>query len=133
MDLNVINGIVERSSADDMLDQMIEECGELIQACVKVKRAQRGTTPMTMERARALLVEELADVGVSRCILVRGFLEPEEVVEMVRVKDAKTARWLMRLERREAKRNGQRELAEDGAGHAGALGELHRQDQPPGD
>ena len=133
MDLNVINGIVARSSADDMLDQMIEECGELIQACVKVKRAQRGTTPMTVERARALLVEELADVGVSRSVLVRGFLEPEEVVEMVRVKDAKTARWLMRLERREAKRHGQRELAEDGAGHADALGELHRQDQPPGD
>ena len=92
-----IADIVKKSSSDDIIDQMIEECGELIQACVKLKRAYRGTTPVSIMDARVALVEEMADVEVARTVMMYGILSHEERREMAQIESDKTDRWCKRI------------------------------------
>lgn len=47
---------------DELLGQLTEECGELVQAAQKVRRARKGTTPVSLDDALVKLIEECADV-----------------------------------------------------------------------
>lgn len=81
---------------DELLAQLAEECAELSQAALKLRRALTGInpTPMTAEEARANLVEEIADV-----YNVSGFLlETEDFLEIYDIVQRKRERWLKRLE-----------------------------------
>lgn len=98
MDVQVI---VDHCSADDMIDQMIEEAGELIQACVKLKRAYRGTTPVSVMEARQKFVEEMADVAVAQSVLMYGIMQPDELETMLKTESAKFQRWQNRLTNKE--------------------------------
>jgi NTP pyrophosphatase (non-canonical NTP hydrolase) len=45
-----------------LLRQLSEECGELVQASLKLIRVWNKETPVTEEKGREKLVEEMADV-----------------------------------------------------------------------
>lgn len=47
---------------DYLLDQLQEECAELIQAASKVKRQRNGSTPVAPYEAHRKLIEEISDV-----------------------------------------------------------------------
>lgn len=54
--------IAEQLGPEEILCQCAEECSELAQAVLKMRRALVGTTPLTQGEARALINEEVADV-----------------------------------------------------------------------
>lgn len=85
--------LIDGLTKEDYLDQLIEECGELVQAASKLKRARgtRNKTPVKEAEALTKLIEEIADVTL--CI---EMVERAEAIDMVSVMDkmnAKYARW----------------------------------------
>lgn len=94
--MNLDEKIKQRLPQDELLAQLAEECAELSQAALKLRRALTGInpTPVTAEEARANLIEEIADV-----YNVSGFLlETEDFLEIYDIVQQKRERWLKRLE-----------------------------------
>ncbi len=81
---------------DELLAQLVEECAELSQAVLKLRRALTGInpTPVTADEARKNLVEEAADVYNVLGLL----LDTEDNVEIYDIIRRKKARWVKRLE-----------------------------------
>lgn len=81
---------------DELLAQLAEECAELSQAALKLRRALTGInpTPVTADEARWNLVEEVADVYNVLGLL----LDAEDNAEIYSIIWRKKARWLNRLE-----------------------------------
>ena len=79
----------------DRLNQLNEECGELIQASAKLIRTMKetGYTPVTKIEAREHLVEEIADVSV--CMTALSDIAPLSDVGEIITQKAK--RWEERL------------------------------------
>lgn len=76
--------------------QLAEECAELSQAALKLRRALTGInpTPVTVEEARKNLVEETADVYNVMGLL----LDAADNAEIYSIIRRKKERWLKRLE-----------------------------------
>lgn len=92
----------ENVSELDRLDQLMEECSELLVACSKRKRALQGTnpTPVTAEKAWEAVKEESQDVlNIMRVLGLFQFLNPEEGATK-RMK-GKMERWVGRVKVRE--------------------------------
>ena len=88
--------IMEYMGEPEMLSQLAEECCELGQAALKLRRVldKKNPTPVTEEEARANLVEEAADV-----YNVLGFLlNVEDHINAYNIIQRKKDRWLGRLE-----------------------------------
>lgn len=88
--------IKEYLGESEMLCQLAEEAAELSQAALKLRRALgcNNPTPVTVEEARANLIEEIADV-----YNVSGFLlETEDFLKIYDIVQRKKERWLKRLE-----------------------------------
>ena len=85
---------------DELLAQLAEECAELSQAALKLRRALTGInpTPVTADEARRNLVEEAADVYNVLGLL----LDAEDNAEIYGIIRKKKARWVKRLEGNEA-------------------------------
>ena len=81
---------------DELLAQLAEECAELSQAALKLRRALTciNPTPVTADEARWNLVEEVADVYNVLGLL----LDAEDNAEIYSIIRRKKARWLNRLE-----------------------------------
>lgn len=81
---------------DELLAQLAEECAELSQAALKLRRALTGInpTPVTADEARKNLVEETADVYNVLGLL----LDAVENAEIYDIIQRKKARWVKRLE-----------------------------------
>lgn len=81
---------------DELLKQLAEECAELSQAALKLRRALTGInpTPVTVEEARKNLVEETADVYNVMGLL----LDAADNAEIYSIIRRKKERWLKRLE-----------------------------------
>lgn len=81
---------------DELLAQLAEECAELSQAALKLRRALTGInpTPVTAEEARKNLVEETADVYNVLGLLLDA-VDNAEIYSIIR---RKRKRWLKRLE-----------------------------------
>ncbi len=81
-------------------NQVMEECGELIQAVAKWNRVKMAgyNTPVTEENARANLIEELADVQFVVCQMVYLLGCGDEVL---RITDKKADRQLERMRKQE--------------------------------
>ena len=81
---------------DELLAQLAEECAELSQAALKLRRALTGInpTPVAADEARRNLVEEAADVYNVLGLL----LEAEDNAEIYSIIRRKKERWLKRLE-----------------------------------
>lgn len=81
---------------DELLAQLAEECAELSQVALKLRRALTGInpTPVTADEARKNLVEETADVYNVLGLLLDA-VENAEIYDIIR---RKKARWVKRLE-----------------------------------
>ena len=81
---------------DELLAQLAEECAELSQAALKLRRALTGInpTPVAADEARRNLVEEAADVYNVLGLL----LDAEDNAEIYSIIRRKKERWLNRLE-----------------------------------
>ena len=89
-----------KNNADALIDS-VEELGELSQACMKMLRASKfggSVTPVTEEKAREDIVEELVDVYASlRLLCIKFNITPEEIEEIT---IRKQNRYADRLEER---------------------------------
>ena len=100
---NDVNFIRENVPELDRIDQLMEECSELLVECSKRKRALQGTNPTTVtaEKAWEGIKEESQDVLNVMCTLgLFQFLNPEEG-STNRMKE-KMARWADRVKLGEA-------------------------------
>ena len=88
--------IMEHIGESEMLCQLAEECAELSQAALKLRRALTGInpTPVTADEARKNLVEEAADVYNVLGLLLDA-VDNAEIYSIIR---RKKERWLKRLE-----------------------------------
>lgn len=86
-----IKKIKDRLGEPEALAQLAEECAELAQAALKLRRALDGKnpTPNTAEERRRALLEEYTDV--IHCALV---LDLDMDLDQIR---KKTERWMRRL------------------------------------
>ena len=86
-----IDTVREYLDQDELLAQLAEECTELAQAALKLRRALDGKNPTqnTEEERRRSLLEEYTDV--IHCALV---LDLEMDLDQIR---KKTERWMRRL------------------------------------
>ena len=99
--------VTKNVSEIDRIDQLMEECSELLVACSKRKRALQGTNPtlVTAEKAWEEIKEESQDVLNVMCTLgLFQFLNPEEG-STNRMKE-KMARWKARKEAKNGKEDG---------------------------
>lgn len=81
----------------ELLAQLAEECSELAQAALKLRRAMDKTnpTPISREEAREKLIEEIADVF--NCIDFIAEIEQLDASETFRIMKDKRERWEKRL------------------------------------
>lgn len=81
----------------DLLLQVSEESGELIQASSKLIRKERGNNPTPASRDECFqnVVEEMADISVVLDVLLDHWDVPREDFELI--KKLKKARWRDRL------------------------------------
>ena len=94
--MNLDEKIKQHIPQDELLAQLAEECAELSQAALKLRRALTGInpTPVTAEEARKNLVEETADVYNVLGLL----LDAEDNAEIYDIIWRTKARWVKRLE-----------------------------------
>ena len=94
--MNLNEKIKQRLPQDELLAQLAEECAELSQGALKLRRALTGInpTPVTAEEARKNLVEEAADVYNVLGLL----LDAADNAEIYSIIRRKKERWLNRLE-----------------------------------
>lgn len=87
--------IIEMSE-EAILEQVIEEAGELVQAAAKRLRILRGEspTPVTLKDNFGNLIEEMADVRLCIDVTTEKLMARHEVAEMYREKEE---RWENRL------------------------------------
>lgn len=83
---------------DYMLRQTAEEACELGHAALKVVRAMKDETPMSMGEARENLIEEIADVLTMIAILQTGLLTVVERYDVEQEMDRKMDRFVDRIE-----------------------------------
>lgn len=91
--------IAESIGKSEFLCQLAEECAELAQAALKLRRVITGVnpTPVTHEEAVAALIEEFADVTL--CAKLVGCNAND--IEVRKIQDKKLTRWIKRLKRKE--------------------------------
>lgn len=90
-----LSEICDALGLDEMLGQITEECGELVQAAQKVRRAIKGTTPVNVDDALVMLTEECADVLlVVDCLVELGLIDRTGMQFIGRYK---TERWYRRV------------------------------------
>lgn len=105
---NEKHAIMETEVIEDSIDirakleQLTEECGELVQAAMKLCRALGNGNPtkVTKEEAVAKLLEEWSDVEVAAIYILR-MLEPMvdyDIYDFVdRIGEYKEQRWIKRV------------------------------------
>lgn len=92
--------IASKAGTDESIIQLMEECAELIQAASKYRRALKGTTPVSLSKAQANLIEEMADVRV--CIsemaaVLDGEFSHDTEQQLEAQQQNKIVRWCKRL------------------------------------
>ena len=93
---NKLNEITDKLGKEEILCQLSEECSELIQACLKYRRAMKGLTPKTEKETRDNLIDEMADVllNIQQMMYLFSDEEVEESIESIQ--SYKTNRWWRR-------------------------------------
>ena len=94
--MNLDEKIKQHIPQDELLAQLVEECAELSQGALTLRRSLTGInpTPVTVEEARKNLVEETADVYNVMGLL----LDAADNAEIYSIIRRKKERWLNRLE-----------------------------------
>ena len=92
----MINRQAEETSQDDGLNQLMEECGELIQAAAKCRRyLHKDRTLKKYDRSRllAMLAEEMADVELcSKKVRKQVGIDEMEISKIITEKLERTER-----------------------------------------
>lgn len=88
--------IIQHVGTEEILCQLAEECMELAQAALKLRRCISGKnpTPVSSQQAAHNIVEEYADVVT--CLNLISINVHQGQVQ--RIMEEKTARWVKRLE-----------------------------------
>lgn len=89
------NEVIFAVGIEEILNQLTEECGELIQAAQKARRAMAGTTPISWSESLVMLQEEAADA-----LLCIDYLETAGMIDAECVKkimNHKNKRWYARV------------------------------------
>lgn len=99
--LDNINFVSEQIPVTELLAQFAEECSELAQAALKLRRAidQTNPTPVTVDNARENVYEELADFYLC-CDALEPYLKANEQPTYDKIsdmQDEKLSRWVARL------------------------------------
>lgn len=89
--------IAEQYGDEYIFRQLAEEASELCQASLKMVRAMRGETPVTITEARNRVLEESADVEVMLRVLKNGILTSEENAKIVSIFNRKRDRMIDRM------------------------------------
>lgn len=91
--------IASRVSRGDMLAQLAEECCELAQAALKLRRTFEGTspTPVMEHEAEYDFREEIADVLLTLHYASGGDVSVVATKDIVETATQKEARWAQRL------------------------------------
>jgi len=91
--------IMSHVTRGDMLCQLAEECSELAQAALKLRRTFEGTspTPTTTEQAEANFREEIADVLLTMMYATGGDVLIHTSADIMETAIAKETRWAQRL------------------------------------
>ena len=76
--------------------QLAEECMELGHAALKLIRAQRGETPVPLDEAKTVIIDEAADVRVMLNVL-NDMLDADERVWLMAQAATKNQRMVVRL------------------------------------
>lgn len=88
--------LISEMSEEALLEQLLEECGELVQVLAKRLRIIRGEspTPVTDKANLKGIIEECADV----CLCIDTVIDKLNCKEAVlEIKNYKTLRWIERL------------------------------------
>lgn len=89
--------IANKLGKEEILCQLSEECAELIQACLKYRRATKGLTPKTEDETRIDLFEELGDVLLNIEQIMYLFEKEGDVRKVVESNQSyKSNRWWRR-------------------------------------
>ena len=81
-----------------MLRQLAEECCELAQASLKLVRAVKGETPVSVADARAAFLEEYADVTLMTLIFMSAdIISDKESMDVENIIADKLARFVKRV------------------------------------
>ena len=89
--------ITDKLGKEEILCQLSEECSELIQACLKYRRATKGLTPKTEDETRIDLFEELGDVLLNIEQIMYLFEKEGDVRKVVESNQSyKSNRWWRR-------------------------------------
>ena len=89
--------IADKLGKEEILCQLSEECAELIQACLKYRRATKGLTPKTEDETRIDLFEELGDVLLNIEQIMYLFEKEGDVRKVVESNQSyKSNRWWRR-------------------------------------
>lgn len=92
---NMLEKIGNALDEEELIGQLCEECGELVQALQKYRRAIAGTTAVSLDDARVRLNEECADVLVCiAAICVKRIVDEIGVLYILRYK---LDRWFKRV------------------------------------
>jgi NTP pyrophosphatase (non-canonical NTP hydrolase) len=81
IDRNEIKRLIEAHGVEETLDICFEECGELVQAISKMKRACRAEEGIA--KAQIDLMEEMADVFICMEMLGETFAIPQSNIDAV--------------------------------------------------
>lgn len=87
--------ICDALGIDELLGKFCEECAEAIQAAQKLRRALRGTTPVSVDEAIQHLTEECGDVALCIDTLVQVKLVDENGIQFIG--KYKNVRWHRRV------------------------------------
>lgn len=79
----LLSETAHRLGREELLGQLTEECGELVQAAQKVRRVLKGTTAVSMDDALVHLHEECADVALCVDALAEMGLVNETGVQFI--------------------------------------------------
>ena len=96
LEITKINEIADKLGKENILCQLSEECSELIQSCLKYRRAMKGLTPKTETEARDNLFEELADVLANIEQMMYLFSNENIKDSIESIQTYKTDRWWRR-------------------------------------
>lgn len=99
---NILLEIERRTGREYMLRQLAEEAVELAQAALKLIRAEKGETPMPVDRARRHFIEELADLDIMTTWARRHEMNKREFSQLLDIRTGK----LERFDRRTREWNG---------------------------
>ena len=89
--------ITKKYGREYLLRQLSEECGELVQSSLKLIRVWKKETPVTEEKAREKLVEEMADVLLMLRYVRDEVLTSAESLKITDIMNDKAVRMYRRM------------------------------------